>query len=256
MPLGLMPDMDYEECEAQLAEGDTLLFYSDGIVEAHNENREMFSFERLRNILQVHPGGASLVEFLLAELADFTGDDWEQEDDVTFVTLERNGQSNRPVHQLSFPSEDPEQEEWKLLTEFQLPSQAGMEREAMDQVEAAVAHLNLPEDRLTKLLTAVAEATMNAIEHGNLFNAEIPVLIRVQVNADRLCVQIKDQGGGIIIPETEAPDIEAKLTGVQSPRGWGLFLIKNMVDEVEIVSDDTHHTIILYVNLQGVQDAS
>ena len=262
MPLGLMPDMDYEECEAQLAEGDTLLLYSDGIVEAHNPQRQMFSFDRLRSILQVHPGGATLVEFLLAELADFTGDDWEQEDDVTFVTLERDRQDNRsiPVSKIAkepeIKEDQEEKQEWKVLKEFQLPSQVGMEREAMDLVAEAISGLNLSVDQFNRMLTAVAEATMNAIEHGNHFDSEIPVQIRVLVKEDSLCVKIRDQGGGQIVPEKEAPDIEAKLTGAQSPRGWGLFLIKNMVDQMEIISDETHHTVALFLNLRGGQDAS
>jgi anti-sigma regulatory factor (Ser/Thr protein kinase) len=268
MPLGLMPEMNYEECEAELEIGDTLLFYSDGIVEAHNDQRQMFSFDRLRNILTVHPGGETLVEFLLAELADFTGDDWEQEDDVTFVTLERNEPEQRISEQRitkglqSLENPVPEQEKipgdeaWKMLKEFQLPSQAGMEREAMEQVEEAVSGLNIPKEQLNRLLTAVAEATMNAIEHGNYFNPEIPVIIQILTNDETLCVRIYDQGAGIIIPEKNAPDIEAKLIGAQSPRGWGLFLIKNMVDQVEIISDDKHHIIVLYLNLKGGQDAS
>jgi serine phosphatase RsbU (regulator of sigma subunit)/anti-sigma regulatory factor (Ser/Thr protein kinase) len=261
MPLGLMPDMNYEESEADLAVGDSILLYSDGIVEAHNQQRQMFSFDRLRNIIQVHPGGATLVEFLLTELADFTGDDWEQEDDVTFVTLERNQIDQRIMlgsSRLDFPIEDEyeEDEEWKILVEFQLPSQAGMEREAMDRVAEAVSGLNIPKEKLNRLLTAVAEATMNAIEHGNHFDPDIPVHILVQLREGTLCVRIKDEGGGIIVPEQEDPNIEAKLIGEQSPRGWGLFLIKNMVDQVEIISDDKHHTIVLYSNVEGGQDAS
>ncbi len=90
MPLGLMPGMGYEEREVFLEEGDTVLFYSDGLVEAHDPRREMFGFPRLQGLVGAHrSGGASLVEFLLSELDRFTGDGWEQEDDITLVTLER-----------------------------------------------------------------------------------------------------------------------------------------------------------------------
>ncbi len=90
MPLGLMPGMGYEEKEVFIEEGDTVLFYSDGLVEAHAPDREMFGFPRLQGLVGAHrSGGASLVEFLLSELARFTGDGWEQEDDITLVTLKR-----------------------------------------------------------------------------------------------------------------------------------------------------------------------
>jgi hypothetical protein len=58
-----------------------------------------------------------------------------------------------------------------------------------------------------------------------------------------------------MIAEREAPDLDAKLAGLQSPRGWGLFLIKNMVDEMNIITDDTHHTVELIVRLTGPTDA-
>jgi serine phosphatase RsbU (regulator of sigma subunit) len=90
MPLGLMPDMVYEEGEAQLTPGDTLLLYSDGIVEAHNPKREMFSGDRLQNFLQAYRGEDGLIEDLMRELNSFTGVGWEQEDDVTLVTLQRS----------------------------------------------------------------------------------------------------------------------------------------------------------------------
>lgn len=90
MPLGLMPGMGYEEKEVFIEEGDTVLFYSDGLVEAHDPEREMFGFPRLQGLVGAHrSGGASLVEFLLSELARFTGEAWEQEDDITLVTLKR-----------------------------------------------------------------------------------------------------------------------------------------------------------------------
>ncbi|MGH3147623.1 MAG: PP2C family protein-serine/threonine phosphatase [Rubrobacter sp.] len=91
MPLGLMPGMGYEEKEIVLDRGETVLFYSDGLVEAHDTRREMFGFPRLQGLVGTHrSGGSSLVSFLLSELRRFTGEDWEQEDDITLVTLERS----------------------------------------------------------------------------------------------------------------------------------------------------------------------
>ena len=89
MPLGMMPGTCYEEHEATLTPGERLLFYSDGLVEAHNARHEMFGFPRLKALLEEHSDGASLIDILLDELKRFTGEGWEQEDDVTLVTLQR-----------------------------------------------------------------------------------------------------------------------------------------------------------------------
>jgi serine phosphatase RsbU (regulator of sigma subunit) len=91
MPLGLLPGMGYEEKEIVLERGESVLFYSDGLVEAHDPQREMFGFPRLQGLVGAHrSGGQEMVNFLLSELARFTGEGWEQEDDITLVTLERS----------------------------------------------------------------------------------------------------------------------------------------------------------------------
>jgi serine phosphatase RsbU (regulator of sigma subunit) len=69
--------------------GDSVLLYSDGLVEAHDPQREMFGFPRVQGFIGTHPGGATLIDSLLAELGRFTGEEWEQEDDITLVTLQR-----------------------------------------------------------------------------------------------------------------------------------------------------------------------
>lgn len=89
MPLGMMADTRYDEYEAIIAPGDRLVFYSDGLVEAHNSQREMFGFPRLRKLLEERVAAVSLIDVLLSELKRFTGEGWEQEDDVTLVTLQR-----------------------------------------------------------------------------------------------------------------------------------------------------------------------
>ena len=87
MPLGLMPGMSYEEKEVTLQPGDNALFYSDGLVEAHDPKGEMFGFPRLRALVAEHDEERSLGEFLLEELYSFVGEGWEQEDDITLLTL-------------------------------------------------------------------------------------------------------------------------------------------------------------------------
>jgi serine phosphatase RsbU (regulator of sigma subunit) len=91
MPLGLMPEMEYEEKETVLEAGDSAVLYSDGLVEAHDPKGEMFGFPRLRALIAEHGGEeGSLGEALLEELYSFVGEGWEQEDDITLLTLRRS----------------------------------------------------------------------------------------------------------------------------------------------------------------------
>jgi serine phosphatase RsbU (regulator of sigma subunit)/predicted ester cyclase len=91
MPLGLMPEMSYEENETVLDAGDSVLFYSDGLVEAHDPQRhQMFGFPRLRALVAGNAEKRSFVTLLIAELYSFTGEEWEQEDDITLLTLRRS----------------------------------------------------------------------------------------------------------------------------------------------------------------------
>jgi serine phosphatase RsbU (regulator of sigma subunit) len=84
--------MRYEEKETVLGPAEAVLFYTDGLREAHNPQGEMFGTPRLRNLLSQHPmGGADLSATLLEELHSFTGEGWEQEDDITLFTLECSG---------------------------------------------------------------------------------------------------------------------------------------------------------------------
>jgi serine phosphatase RsbU (regulator of sigma subunit) len=90
MPLGLMPGMGYEEKEVILQTGEAALFYSDGLVEAHDPTNEMFGFPRLQSLVAEHGEEMSLGDFLLEELHSFVGQGWEQEDDITLLTLRRS----------------------------------------------------------------------------------------------------------------------------------------------------------------------
>jgi PAS domain S-box-containing protein len=92
MPLGLMPGMGYEQKEIVLEAGNSVFFYSDGLVEAHDPEGEMFGFPRLRRLIAASSmgSGEELVNFLLKELYSFASEGWEQEDDITLTTLYRS----------------------------------------------------------------------------------------------------------------------------------------------------------------------
>jgi serine/threonine-protein kinase RsbW len=146
---------------------------------------------------------------------------------------------------------------WRVLAELSVPSEPGNERLVMERVAAVVKELGLSEQRLERLKTAVVEATMNAMEHGNRYRPQAPVVIEVLSSGADLSVRINDQGRSLVQdPDTEVPDLEAKLEELQTPRGWGLFLIKSMVDEMHITSDEVHHTVRLVMHLEGGEDAS
>ena len=114
--------------------------------------------------------------------------------------------------------------------------------------------LGLEARRVERLGTAVSEAAMNAIEHGNQGRAEIPVEVEVVTAGGELIVRICDVGDGPQATDVESPDIEAKLAGLQKPRGWGLFLIENMVDEIRVIDADGRHTVELVLQLEGGDD--
>jgi serine phosphatase RsbU (regulator of sigma subunit)/anti-sigma regulatory factor (Ser/Thr protein kinase) len=235
MPLGLMPDIQYEETEGVIAPGSNVLLYSDGLVEAHDVNQQMYGFPRLRQAMTVDDAGSELLDRLLETLHQFTGADWEQEDDITLVTLRRaSGVS------------DQTDEAPTMTSAFSIPGEEGNERLAMDRVGAAVADLGISPARLERLKTAVSEATMNAIEYGSQGRADVPVDLEVEATPNAVIVRITDRAlSGAVPDDAETPDIALKLAGAQKARGWGLFLIQNMVDSMDVTTDGSTQTVTL-----------
>jgi anti-sigma regulatory factor (Ser/Thr protein kinase) len=209
----------------------------------------MYGFPRLRADLSSDLAGSELLDELLERLHAFTGPGWEQEDDITLVALRRSAGAES--------SADPSRpaDERTLLT-LELPGAPGNERIAMARVAEAVAPLGLDPARLERLKTAVSEATMNAIEYGSGSDPHVPVEISVASADGQLHVRITDRALGGPIPgeDAEQPDLEAKLAGFQKARGWGLFLIRNMVDRVDVTPGDGRQTVTLTLALEGGND--
>lgn len=146
-----------------------------------------------------------------------------------------------------------------LLLEATFASIPDNEQQAMEQVAEVVRPLHLPPERLANLKTAVAEAVMNAMEHGNQYQPEKSVTLQVRASETALSVRIRDEGAHRPMPavdELAEPDLTAKLAGLQSPRGWGLFLIRNLVDEVHLTGDDHHHIVELVMHLETPDSSS
>lgn len=118
--------------------------------------------------------------------------------------------------------------------ELHVPSVLGFEKVAMDFAASVAKMMRFPEERIEDLKTAVAEACINAIEHGNNLDATTSVGVTLTLEPSRLLVDVQDQGSGISNPPT--PDMAEKIAGKEKTRGWGLFLIQSLMDEVKFES--------------------
>lgn len=119
--------------------------------------------------------------------------------------------------------------------EISIPNKLGHERIAMACSASFAKIVGFRPERIEDLKTAVAEACINAMEHGNKNDPNARVVITMQYNDHIFSVSVMDQGKGIDNSNNtyEEPDIELKIQQLQTPRGLGIFLIKQLVDEVE-----------------------
>ncbi|MEI3867274.1 SpoIIE family protein phosphatase [Microbacterium sp. CCNWLW134] len=235
MPLGLMPGSVYEEHETVIDPGEIVLLYSDGITEQHSADGEMFGFGRTGDLVSRADAGQGLIDDAVQTLARFSAG-VEQEDDITLVALVRGrrGGASETVR-------------------FAVPSAPGNERGAMDRVTEIVSS-RLVGARLDALRTAVSETVMNAIEHGNRGDAGLEVTVTVRCSPEMVTVDVEDFGRGRRA-EAETPDLDLKLAGLQTPRGWGLFLVRELVDRVEEHSDADRHVVRLVMHTEGADAA-
>jgi len=126
--------------------------------------------------------------------------------------------------------------EFKSTTvEVRMPSRMGFEKVAMSTAAAVAKLMGFREDRIEDLKTAVAEACINAIEHGNRLNEKLSVGVVMSAGADSLEVKVIDDGAGML-KQPKKPDIDRKMHGQEGPRGLGMFLIQALVDEAEWVA--------------------
>lgn len=236
MPLGLMPGITYEEQTHQLTDGEWMVLTSDGITEAHDPTGNMYGFARLMARIARHKKDRSFINDLVKDVEQWSGPGSEQEDDITLVVVQRTASAAAAA--AAFDE--------SLLVEFSIPSVEGNERLAIDRVSAALTN-HIDGIKLDRLKTAVGEAVMNAIEHGNRFDPMVNAEVQVLASHSRLVVRVADYGGAQQMPAPVTPDLEAKITGEQSPRGWGLFLIEKMVDEVNRFADGEKRIVELIV---------
>lgn len=118
--------------------------------------------------------------------------------------------------------------------ELQISSRLGCEKVAMNTAASLARQMGFSDERIEDLKTAVAEACINAMEHGNKLDERLPVGVVLSMNSESLEVTVTDEGHGLS-GQVPRPDIDRKMHEDESPRGMGMFLIESLVDEVEWV---------------------
>jgi serine/threonine-protein kinase RsbW len=123
--------------------------------------------------------------------------------------------------------------------ELKIPSEHGYEKMAMNVAADLAGMMRFPPERIEDLRTAVSEACINAMEHGNAHDESTKVYVVMTMHDDRLAIDVVDEGrSGPPPTEVHAPDLEAQLAGLEAPGGMGLFVIKALVDEADFVEPD------------------
>lgn len=118
------------------------------------------------------------------------------------------------------------------FVEVRLPSELGFEKIAMSTAAGMAALMGFSQDRIEDLKTAVAEACINAIEHGNRFDHRLDLGVVLSSNDDELEIKVIDDGAGLNGARS-TPNIDRKMAGEEETRGMGMFLIQSLVDEAE-----------------------
>ena len=135
--------------------------------------------------------------------------------------------------------------------EVTLPSKIGYERIAMDCSASFAKIIGFVPERIEDLKTAVSEACLNAIEHGNKGRPEARVVVTMNFKDNTFNVSVKDEGEGLE-EWPQIPDINEKTNKLESPRGLGIYLIKQLVDQVDFhKKSDKGHIVSMVIKLTG-----
>lgn len=125
------------------------------------------------------------------------------------------------------------------FVELRIPSELGYEKMAMKLAGAVAQEMGFAPERVEDLKTAVSEACLNAIEHGNQLDASTRVLVLLNIAPDRLSIDVKDEGRGGPPPEHFLePDIQRKMAGREGLRQMGMYVIQRLVDEAGFVEPE------------------
>ena len=129
-----------------------------------------------------------------------------------------------------------------------IPSIFGYEEVVVETVGVVARVKRFPFEKVSKLKTAVAEACVNAIEHGNKEDPDKDVVVTIICNETLMSVSIKDFGEGHLEPDFQMPDIKKQIEEKQLG-GWGMYLMRTLVDDLEVTAapdSGTNTTMIIY----------
>ncbi len=126
-----------------------------------------------------------------------------------------------------------------------IPSELGREKNVRNELLRTFQELQLQEARIDEIMTAVSEAMLNAIEHGNRLAKDLPVKITMFIHPDRYTFWITDQGIGMDIDAaTDVAQVRHRMDW-EDPRGWGLQLMYHYADEVYALRHNGEFSIAL-----------
>ena len=223
-PIGLIPFSNYRTQMLTMEPGSRLLVYTDGMTEVFQGSLEFGEPRLLETFVECKettPGDT--LRSIWHTLDAFSGGH-SQTDDMTALALFRHVPRGimEPI------------DESKSTFELKLPSRLGFEKVAMNTAADLARQMGFSEERIEDLKTAVAEACINAMEHGNKLDEKLSVGVELSMDSDTLEVRVTDNGTGLE-ERAAVPDIDKKIQGEQTPRGMGMFLIESLMDEVEWV---------------------
>ncbi len=123
--------------------------------------------------------------------------------------------------------------------ELKIPCETGFEKVAMNTAAYCARMIGMTDERVDDVKTAVSEACINAMEHGNENDISTKVYVLMTLQPDRLAIDVVDEGrSGPPPAEVTVPDLEAQIEGLTPPGGMGLYVIKALVDEAEFVEPE------------------
>ncbi len=275
-PLGVSGNMRYSAKTIAFETGSMMVMFSDGVLEAQNTAGEFLGFERIEALLNELPQDITaqgVMERIYNAVEAHLGDEAPQDDttimviralpvpeglpvateddldaavDMMATSVSGGGQESFQADEVNVPvmvSDSTEGTRRKHI-ELYLPSKLGFEKIARGTVEALAREFNAPEEKIEDLKTAVAEACMNAIEHGN--NQDLQHTVSVTMNATEESIEVRITDKGFKALSSELPE-----PGQGDMRGWGLFFIQNLMDHFEINHlPDGRNQVLMVVRLQ------
>ena len=138
----------------------------------------------------------------------------------------------------------------RISIELKIPSVFGYEKIAMSTVASIANEFGFSDDKIQDIKTALSEACINAIEHGNELLEDRNVIVVFKVDDSGLIIDVIDEGHSRGFNLGHSPTLGDKLTEGIEKRGWGLFLIENLVDDVELVKSDGASSLRMIIHFE------